>query len=174
MSGHRSIIRIDMGAGGWTAVPRAIFSNESGLSLAARGLLGWFLTRPENWEVRIASCMREHGIGEKGWSTLAAELAAAGYYHRRTTRDETGHIRTAVSITSTPTPPLGGVGGTDPALTGGRFDRDPVQPGPGVGGVLNKTVKEIEKEQRPDVVFSADLLDRDLLSKEALGMRCGL
>lgn len=164
MSGEGSIVRVDMGAGGWAAVPRNVFNNDSGLSLAARGLLGWFLTRPDGWQVRVAWCMEHHGLGDKGWSSLANELAAAGYYHREKKQDERGRLRTAVTITPTPTPPLGGVGATDPSFTEGRCGRGPVQPGIGEGGVLKERVKEKEKQQQPVVVFSADLLERGLLS----------
>ena len=166
MSGEGSIVRVDMGAGGWAAVPRNVFNNDSGLSLAARGLLGWFLTRPDGWQVRVKWCMEHHRLGDKGWSSLANELAAAGYYHRAKTQDERGRLRTSVTITPTPTPPLGGVGGTDPAFTEGRCRRAPVQPGIGEGGVLKETVKEKEKQQQPVVVFSIDLVERGLLSSE--------
>lgn len=127
--GEGSIVRVDMGAGGWTAVPRGVFSSDTGLSLAARGLLGWFLTRPDGWQVRVAWCMEHHRLGEKGWSTLVAELAAAGYYHREKTRDGRGRLRTAVTITPTPAPPLGRVGAADPSFTEGRCNRVSVTAG---------------------------------------------
>jgi len=166
MSGEGSIVRVDMGAGGWAAVPRSVFNNESGLSLAARGLLGWFLTRPDGWQVRVDWCMKHHGLGEARWSRLANELAAAGYYHRLKTQDERGRLRTSVTITPTPTPQFCGVGVTDPAFTEGRCARVPVQPGIGGAGVLKERVKEKEKQQQPVVVFSPDLRERGLLAKE--------
>lgn len=164
MSGEGSILRVDMGAGGWAAVPRSVF-NRVGLSLAARGLLGWFLTRPDGWQVRVDWCRAHHGLGERAWSSLVCELAEAGYYHRKKVRDERGRVRTVVTITPTPTPPLGGVGATAPSCTEGRCDRGPVQPRVGEGGALKETVKR-EKQQQPVVVFSPDLLERGLLSKE--------
>lgn len=128
MSGG-AIIRVDMGAGGWAAVPRAPLDNDL-LSLQARGLLAWFLTRGDGFEVRVESCRRKFGLGRHAWSTLAGQLVAAGHYHRETARGEDGRIRTLVFITALPR--LTDVGfpdiGTDVGLADTRCTRQSGQP----------------------------------------------
>lgn len=94
-----TIIRVDMGAGGWAAVPRATF-DDARLSLRARGLLAWFLTRGDGFEVNALACRLHHGLGEEAWGRVVGELAIAGYYHRQKTRDAKGRVRTGITVTA--------------------------------------------------------------------------
>lgn len=64
---------------GWEAVPRAPFEDRR-LSLVTRGVLGWLLTRPENWEIRVSSMLRLLPMSEFIWQkTVSPELQSAGY-----------------------------------------------------------------------------------------------
>lgn len=123
MSGD--IIRVDMGAGGWAAVPRAVFDNDH-LSLKARGLLAWFLTRGDGFYVCIEHVRRRFALGRDAWKTLAGELIAAGHYHRKLVRVAGGRIRTEVSITAMPS-----LTATDVGLPDTRSSRQSAQP---IGG----------------------------------------
>ena len=65
----------------FTVVPNAIF-NDDRLSLAAKGLLGYLLSRPGNWEVRHNQLQRKLHIGRKLLNKLLTELDKAGYLER--------------------------------------------------------------------------------------------
>lgn len=153
-----SIIKVDMSAGGWAAVPLAAINNDS-LSLAARGLLLWFLTRPPGWVIRVEHCKAKFALGDHAWVTITQQLQAAGYYHRAKHRDTLGRLTTQVTITPTPGYPA-------------PDDPRPGESGAGSSGCrvtrgLKVNERQIKKEQQqPVVVFSQDLLERGLLSKE--------
>lgn len=175
MSG--GIIRVDHGEGGWAAVPLAAIGDQT-LSLAARGLLTWFLTRPPGWEVRPDYCRRLFQIGEARWGGLTAELVRAGFYHRRVERDARGRVRTNILITPTAqlkqqdcSPPLVNPG---PGESATRFNQLPSGSMRGQAGDLNnkevnkkrepKEEGEITSKQQPACVFDANLELRGLLS----------
>ena len=144
-----TIIQVDLGEGGWAAIPRSVMENRE-LSLAARGLLSWFLTRGQGFEINVAACRVHHGLGEQAWATLATQLVGAGHYHRVTARGERGQIRTRVSITAVPMPTLPTLPSTDPGLAGtgpagGRFSR--ASAGPGCN--TETGVKEITPPPQP-------------------------
>jgi hypothetical protein len=67
--------------GRFTVVPNAIF-NDDRISLAAKGLLGYLLSRPGNWDVRHDQLQRQFSIGRKLLSTLLMELEKTGYLER--------------------------------------------------------------------------------------------
>jgi hypothetical protein len=67
--------------GRFTVVPNAIF-NDDRISLAAKGLLGYLLSRPRNWDVRHDQLQHKFDIGRKLLSTLFMELEKAGYLER--------------------------------------------------------------------------------------------
>jgi hypothetical protein len=148
-----SIIRVELGAGGWAAVPRSALDNDQ-LSLAARGLLAWFLTRGDGFSVQVEAARRKFTLGRHAWATLAAELTAAGHYHRATVRDVRGRVRTVVSITALPSLSPQGTDagfpdtgtdagfpdtGTDVGFSDSRLNRQPVNQ------TSNKRQEEQEK-----------------------------
>jgi hypothetical protein len=67
--------------GRFTIVPNAIF-NDDNLSLGAKGLLGYLLSRPGNWQVRHDQLQHKLGIGRKMLNKLIVELEEAGYLDR--------------------------------------------------------------------------------------------
>lgn len=143
MSGN-SIIKTDIGLGGWAAVPRSMLDDDS-LTLAARGLLAWFLSRADGFEISIAACQTKHRLGETAWKSIADQLVAAGYYHRETRHDALGRIRTIVRITATPQPParitdpgLSGAGGAGGRLHRSRPNRSSAAPGSNTEIGVNK------------------------------------
>ena len=64
-----------------TVVPNAIFIDDR-ISLGAKGLLGYLLSRPGNWNVRHDQLQRQFGIGRKLLSKYLTELEKAGYLER--------------------------------------------------------------------------------------------
>lgn len=65
----------------FTVVPNTIFEDES-LSAAARGTLGYLISRPAEWEVRHRQLMHKMGLGRDAFSRVMRELIAAGYIIR--------------------------------------------------------------------------------------------
>jgi hypothetical protein len=49
------------------------------LSLAAKGLLAYFLSKPETWEIHFRSTMRETSTGRTALEAYLEELKGAGY-----------------------------------------------------------------------------------------------
>jgi len=65
----------------FTVIPNAI--HEDGrLSLEARGLLGFLLSRPPNWEIRHDALRRSFRLSRQRLDLLLRELIAAGYVTR--------------------------------------------------------------------------------------------
>jgi hypothetical protein len=64
--------------GRFTVVPNAIF-NDDRICLGAKGLLGYLLSRPGNWDVRHDQLQRKLDVGRKLLSKLLKELERAGY-----------------------------------------------------------------------------------------------
>ena len=81
LNGAGAVIIRHKHTGSFTVVPNAIF-NDDRLSLTAKGLLGYLLSRPRNWEVRHDQLQRKLDIGRKLLSKLLNELREAGYLER--------------------------------------------------------------------------------------------
>jgi hypothetical protein len=78
--------------GRFTVVPNAIF-NDDRLSLGAKGLLGYLLSRPGNWQVRHDQLQHKLGIGRKLLNRLLIELEASGFLHRDDEQGRDDHNR---------------------------------------------------------------------------------
>jgi hypothetical protein len=81
--------------GRYTTVPNAIFEDDR-LSIEAKGLLGYLLSRAPNWQARHDQLQHKLGIGRKLLKRCLVEIIEAGYgdrderqgrdkYHRFTT-----------------------------------------------------------------------------------------
>ncbi len=66
---------------------------DTRLSRAARGLLGYLLSRPDDWKVLVKDLQRRGDLGRDGIYRLLKELRAAGYVHFERARDRSGRIR---------------------------------------------------------------------------------
>ena len=66
---------------------------DARLSWAARGLLGYLLSRPDDWKVLIKDLQRRGDLGRDGIYKLLRELREAGYVQYERTRDEQGRMR---------------------------------------------------------------------------------
>ena len=63
------------------------------LSWAARGLLGYLLSRPDDWRVLVNDLRKRGDLGRDGIYRLLRELRDAGYMRFVHTRDKHGRIR---------------------------------------------------------------------------------
>lgn len=66
---------------------------DSRLSWAARGLLGYLLSRPDDWKVLVNDLRKRGDLGRDGIYKLLRELREAGYVHFIRSRDKQGRIR---------------------------------------------------------------------------------
>jgi DNA-binding HxlR family transcriptional regulator len=65
----------------FVVVPNTIFDDVR-LSVEAKGMLGYLLSRPHSWSVRHGQLQRTLGIGRKLLDRIMQELIAAGYVDR--------------------------------------------------------------------------------------------
>jgi hypothetical protein len=63
------------------------------LSWAARGLLGYLLSRPDDWKVLISDLRKRGDLGRDGIYRLLKELRNTGYVQFVRSRDQQGRIR---------------------------------------------------------------------------------
>jgi hypothetical protein len=74
----------------FTIVPNAIFLDKR-LSIEAKGVLGFLLSHPHNWQVRLDHVGRTLRIGRKKLQRIFRELISAGYVTREQQRIQDGH-----------------------------------------------------------------------------------
>jgi len=74
----------------FTIVPNAMFLDER-LSVEAKGVLGFLLSRPHKWQVRLDHIGRTLRIGRKKLQRIFRELISAGYVTREQQRILDGH-----------------------------------------------------------------------------------
>jgi hypothetical protein len=56
--------------------------NDTRLSWGARGLMGYLLSKPDNWQVRVTDLEKQSKAGEKAIRRILAELRLCGYINR--------------------------------------------------------------------------------------------
>ncbi|WP_316204497.1 helix-turn-helix domain-containing protein [Bradyrhizobium sp. SZCCHNS3051] len=69
----------------FTIVPNAVFTDER-LSVEAKGVLGFLLSRPHKWRVRLDHIGRTLLVGRKKLQRIFRELISAGYVTREQQR----------------------------------------------------------------------------------------
>lgn len=67
--------------------------DDTRLSWAARGMLAYLLSRPDNWEVRVKDLQRRGNLGRDGTYKLISDLRSTGYVEFQQARDARGCIR---------------------------------------------------------------------------------
>lgn len=70
------------------------------LSWAARGLLAYLLSRPDDWKVLVNDLKKRGNLGRDGIYALLRELRQAGYVHFVRNRDAQGRMRGGTYIVS--------------------------------------------------------------------------
>jgi len=141
---------------------RAVEDNR--LSWAARGLLCYLLSRPDDWRVLVNDLRKRGNLGRDGIYRLLRELRTLGYARFQRLRDKSGRIRGGIyfirEIADAPYPDLPDTGLPDTAAPG------PANPGALPTTDLNlkrtttttpTTTKERSsscENETPDVVFA--------------------
>lgn len=76
----------------YAMIDRAIFEDEA-LSWKAKGLLGYLLSRPDDWVTRMSDLKKRSKDGIDGTRSAVCELESAGYLKRYRERDEQGQFK---------------------------------------------------------------------------------
>jgi len=74
----------------FTIVPNAVFA-DTRLSVEAKGVLGYLLSRPHKWHVRLDHVARTLKVGRRKLQRIFRELIGAGYVTREPRRFVDGH-----------------------------------------------------------------------------------
>lgn len=89
---HKSIIRtVKNSENPFVMIQRAIFENPE-LSWKAKGLLGYLLSRPDNWSVRVADLVNRSTDGRDACYSALKELGDAGYITKHESESEGGRF----------------------------------------------------------------------------------
>lgn len=91
MNDQTSIFRIKKRDCPFVQIDKAIFE-EPRLSWKAKGLLGYLLSRPDDWRVILADLVKRSRDGKGAVQSAMKELAAAGYARRRKIRAVGGKL----------------------------------------------------------------------------------
>jgi len=79
---------------------------DTRLSWAARGLLAYLLSRPDDWKVLVNDLKKRGNLGRDGIYALLRELRSAGYVRFERNRDDQGRMRGGTYIVSEVPAPL--------------------------------------------------------------------
>ena len=71
---------------------RKYFINDKSLSLKAKGIMTYLLSKPDGWHVQVTDLVNQNADGEKAIRSGIKELKDAGYMVPVVNRDETGKI----------------------------------------------------------------------------------
>lgn len=179
---NTTIIRVHKNAGNWDAIPRTLIDDDR-LSLEARAVAMWFLSRPPGWEIRatalpflLKDATRCSGhVGRDFAQRMLRELQLCGYLKRTRTKTPSGQWRWQSVFDPVPlAPAIDGL-----TVNGSSVDGKPVD-GKGVDiqqtdeSRLNqcKPTTTVESEakaaRQPDVVVPSDIRYPECLRGERL------
>lgn len=71
----------------YTTVPNHVFEDDR-LSMEARWLLGYLLSKPDDWTVRLGDIRKKGGCGRDKARAMVAELVKAGYAEKEPARKD--------------------------------------------------------------------------------------
>jgi len=89
--GTSEIIRVKRLPSNFVQMHKGFFE-DSRLSFKAKGILGYLLTKPDNWAVRVTDLMNHAKDGRDSVYAGLKELQEHGYYHRVQARDGKGRL----------------------------------------------------------------------------------
>lgn len=87
----KSIIRVQKHTSRYTVIDNTGL-NDRRLSLKSRGLLGFLLTKPDDWEISVAGIVSSGPDGKDSVQAALKELERFGYAEYRTVRGEHGRL----------------------------------------------------------------------------------
>lgn len=98
------------------------------LGWAARGLLGYLLAKPDDWQLRVSDLCRRGDLGRDGIRRVLHQLQDFGYVRREQVRDARGRVvgldYTVLEVPESPGPDLPGP--ADPPLLSNKKTKYPI------------------------------------------------
>jgi hypothetical protein len=85
----------------YARIANSVFEDRR-LSWEARGLLGYILSKPDDWKVRLFDLVARGPAGEHKLRRMLRELEAAGYLYRRRYRRADGTFEWIVIVLEHP------------------------------------------------------------------------
>jgi len=86
----------------FVVLPNAILENKA-LSIEAKGLLGFLLSRPPDWQIRLSHLGGELGVGKDRLHRILRELIEAGYVTRWQDREAGAFAAVCYEVRDEPT-----------------------------------------------------------------------
>jgi DNA-binding MarR family transcriptional regulator len=78
------------------------FANDARLSWAARGMLAYLLSKPDDWHVRMKDLINQTRAGRDANRRIFAELEQNGYVSRVRTQGHNGYFEWETYVYETP------------------------------------------------------------------------
>lgn len=145
----------------YTTVPNHVFE-DTRLSMDARWLLGYLLSKPDNWTIVIGDIIKKGNCGRDKARKMLTELVDCGYAEREQTRDEGRFSATALVIFDEPRAASDNSGGESVASLPqpempSPVKPSPVLPSPGKSAHSNNSYLENTDNQQEGDAREADL-----------------
>ena len=100
----RTVRVTDRGQHAFVVIDRRTLEDEH-LSWAARGVIGYLLSKPDDWEIQVEDLRMRGDLGREGIYSLLKELERYGYLKRYRCRDARGHFRRVdITVFEVPVP----------------------------------------------------------------------
>lgn len=141
-----SIVRVERKSQPYTMIANATLQDTS-ISLEARGLLTYLLSKPDNWAVVVTWLADEMGVGREKLNRIIRELENAGYIETRVVRDGGQFAQYERIVHETPT--------ADGFTVVGKPDSGETDSGK--SGTIKERVNKEQTEERNDVIIEAAL-----------------
>ncbi|WHA40932.1 helix-turn-helix domain-containing protein [Agrobacterium larrymoorei] len=113
----------------YTTVPNHVFE-DTRLSMDARWLLGYLLSKPDNWVIVIGDIIKKGNCGRDKARKMLSELVDCGYAEREQTREEGRFSATALVIFDEPRTDAGAEAAGSVAFVPQPEMPSPVKPSP--------------------------------------------
>ncbi len=111
------IIRVAHRCKPYAVIDRRLLEDQR-LGWAARGLLGYLLAKPDDWQLRVSDLCRRGDLGRDGIRRVLQQLQDHGYVRREQVRDARGRVvgldYTVLEVPESPGPDLPGPAVPDP------------------------------------------------------------
>ena len=130
----------------YTTLENALTQN-SDLSWAARGMMGYLLSKPNNWETQVSDLIKQSPAGKEHVGTVLRELQRFGYIKREKVRQKDGTFAFETTVYEEPfTCEIGfdQCGKTGSGTSAGK--PAPVKPAPVNPPLLSTDVQKTEKQ----------------------------
>jgi hypothetical protein len=152
-----SIIRVNK-TNKYSVISNEPLSDER-LSWAARGVMAYLLTKPDDWVVRNKDLENSGGVGKKKIKRIIKELKDAGYIKRHRERQEDGTFLWITDVYESPA--------LNPAYGGNSKENPSIYPKGDYGTIVPKPSYGEPPHGEGDHIVSTESPNTDLINTES-------